>query len=608
MKESVRKVILTAVAGITIIWGISNPVIGFSDDFNQKLEDYNTSISIGDKQAAGESAMKVAQHLIENKEYKPALNYLEKARLLFLESKDLHFHRLACREKGILFVKQNQFESAIESFTEAISSSKSIQDNNAIASDIFELALVQKALGKNKTAYKNFLTANAYASKGTPLHLQKSIFLELIRTAQQIKKTKEALAHQSSLRKIEDQIFKLDKAEREKIIATIQDEKLKAEMEADLIVQQQNHELEIKGYEIDKLDKAIFEKDSTLNEKDLHLELAKKENLEHQMSLSLMSKEKELNGLKIKKLKDEQDAQRQLLYLIIVIAILISATAFVLFRSIRLHKEDKKQIKKKNKEIREQHGSIVESINYAQRIQEAMLPHSDNLKKHIPNHMIYFRPRDIVSGDFYWFYPLSRINKKGFLIAAIDCTGHGVPGALVSMIAANLLNRIVDKGTVEPGQILDQLHIEVGKALKQDKTENVDGMDMSLCHYLPETNELFFSGAKNGLVLISNGKSSYHKGESMPIGGNSKRLSANYTTTAFQLKQDDHIYLFSDGYQDQFGGEKDRKLSRKRLIELLVEIHQSTPLEQNKALDTTFNNWKGESKQIDDVLVLGFKV
>lgn len=294
--------------------------------------------------------------------------------------------------------------------------------------------------------------------------------------------------------------------------------------------------------------------------------------------------------------------------LIIIIAILISVAAILLFRSIRQHKEDKRIIKLKNSEIRDQHHSIVESINYAKRIQSAMLPQHNTLEKHIPNIMVYFKPRDIVSGDFYWFFPLERINMEGYLIAAIDCTGHGVPGALVSMIGSNLLNRIVEKGNTEPGAILDKLHTEVKKALKQDKSDNNDGMDMVLCKVIPATNTLEFSGAKNGLVHFKSNEHTYHKGNSMPIGGNSKRIQDNFTTSTITFNQGDSIYLFSDGYQDQFGGPKNRKFGRNKLIETLTSSLNLPPQEQHSLLENTFNNWRGEQKQIDDVLVIGLKM
>ena len=237
-----------------------------------------------------------------------------------------------------------------------------------------------------------------------------------------------------------------------------------------------------------------------------------------------------------------------------------------------------------------------------------MLPHLDTLESYIPNIMVYFKPRDIVSGDFYWFFPLEKINKEGYLIAAIDCTGHGVPGALVSMIGSNLLNRIVEKGTSNPGKILDKLHIEIGKALKQDKSDNNDGMDMMICRITPSTNTVEFSGAKNGLVHFNGNEHTFHKGNPMPIGGNSKRIQENFTTSSIIAKKGDSIYLFSDGFQDQFGGPKNRKFGRSNLIDTISSSITLTPQEQYTHLDSTFNNWKEDQKQIDDILVIGLKI
>lgn len=602
MKIIVGKSILAAMVILFLFAGGSQQMECKANEIEHFLTNYTNAIAKGDKKAAAYASTQVAEYLISENDYKPALNYLKQSKLLYLEINDTEKAILSCREMAFIYSILKDFETAISSFEEAYILSKKIANNDAMASNIFEIALLQNRLNKEKNAYKNLQKAIEYAEKGNNPTLQKQILIELISTAQTIRKTKEALEYQHQLRGIEDAIFEKVKNEQEKIIESIQDDKLKAEMKANLIQKSKEHELFLKEGLINELDQTISEKDSFLNQKEMHLQVAHQQNKEQQMHLDLLSKEKEIDALKLHEFEEKQKAFRSIIILISIIVALVSITAIVLYRSIVKQRASKKKIKLKNKEIRLQHQNIVHSINYAQRIQETILPRKSTLEKTVNNCMVFFKPRDIVSGDLYWFHPL----ENSFLIAAIDCTGHGVPGALVSMIAANSLNKIVSAGTTSPEKILDSLHIEIGKAFKQDSTENNDGMDICLCLYTPSTKQLLFAGAKNGLIHIQNDTYTYHKGDIMPIGGNSKRISANFKLNELQLNEGDKIYLFSDGFQDQFGGNDNRKFTRNKLAETLLDIRNTAPEEQKQTLEKTLNEWKGSQKQIDDILVLGF--
>ena len=602
MEIIVRKSILAAMVILFLFVGGRQQIECKANGIEHFLKNYTTAIAKGDKKAAAHASMQVAEHLISVKDYKPALNYLQQGKLLYLEINDPENAIISCREIAFVQTTLKEFEAAVSSFEEAYALSKKANSYASMASNIFEIALLQIRLDKEKNAYKNLQTALIYAEKSDNTQLQKQILLELIKTAQNTRKTKEAVDYQHQLREIEDALFEKVKNEQVKIIESIQDEKLKAEMKADLIQKSKEHELFLKEGQINDLDETISQKDSFLNQKDIHLQVAHQQNIEQQMSLDLLSKEKEIDALKLREFEEKQKAFRSIIILISIIVVLVSITAIVLYRSIIKQRASKKKIKIKNKEIREQHQNIVHSINYAQRIQEATLPRKSTLDKAVNNCMVFFKPRDIVSGDLYWFHQL----EDGFLIAAIDCTGHGVPGALVSMIAANSLNKIVNSGITSPEKILDSLHLEIGKAFKQDTTENNDGMDMCLCLYTPSTKHLLFSGAKNGLIHIQNNEYTYHKGDIMPIGGRSKRISPNFKLNELQLQDGDKIYLFSDGFQDQFGGADNRKFNRNKLAETLLAIHTTSPEEQKLTLTKTLNDWKGSQKQIDDVLVLGF--
>jgi len=281
--------------------------------------------------------------------------------------------------------------------------------------------------------------------------------------------------------------------------------------------------------------------------------------------------------------------------------------------------EEKEKVETINKEVISQKAiieaknqDITDSIKYAKNIQEAILPPLENLYKEFKDVFIFYQPKDIVSGDFYWFQ--KRNNKK--LIAAVDCTGHGVPGAFMSIVGNTLLNEIVnEKNIVQPAQILNELHKGIKEALKQNQNhhERQDGMDIALCSINEENNELEFAGANRPLWIFRNNHSSENifeplKADKYPIGGieiDNKRIYTNYKVP---VQKGDVIYMFSDGFADQFGGIKGKKFMVGNLQKKLMEIHHLQMNEQEKILKETFFNWKGGLEQVDDILVIAFRI
>ncbi|MGB0525573.1 MAG: SpoIIE family protein phosphatase [Flammeovirgaceae bacterium] len=261
-----------------------------------------------------------------------------------------------------------------------------------------------------------------------------------------------------------------------------------------------------------------------------------------------------------------------------------------------------------NKDIQKKNFQITSSINYAKRIQQAMLPSSQKLLQLFEDHFILFMPRDVVSGDFYW----ATQKNNQILIAAVDCTGHGVPGAFMSMIGDALLDQIVsDKGITQPDQVLDLLNKGVGKLLNQNVSANQDGMDMALCSIDTAKQELHFAGAKNDLVYLQNGELTFVKGSRLSIGGfKMKNRPEVYDLHTIAFDQPTTCYLFTDGYIDQMGGPEGRKFMIKRLKDLLLSIHHLPMAEQQQLLQTNIKQWmqEGGEKQIDDILVIGFKI
>lgn len=271
-------------------------------------------------------------------------------------------------------------------------------------------------------------------------------------------------------------------------------------------------------------------------------------------------------------------------------------------------------IKLKSEKIETQNLDIKASISYAARIQQVLLTHKNIFNKLIPKNFIFFKPRDIVSGDFYWAKEISK-NKVAYTVA--DCTGHGVPGAFMSILGITLLNEIVSRENIKntdefsAASILDELRRKVKEALNQEdiNSETQDGMDMSLCIVDLQKMELNFAGANNPIFLIRNNELKEFKADRMPIGI-SYGKKKDFTNHKIDLQKSDIIYSFSDGFVDQFGGENNQKYYKANFKKLLLSLQNKTLEEQKKAIEIEFNNWtkKGRYEQIDDILIIAVKI
>lgn len=277
-------------------------------------------------------------------------------------------------------------------------------------------------------------------------------------------------------------------------------------------------------------------------------------------------------------------------------------------QSTAIHKE-KERINQLKLEIEQKHTEIMDSVNYAQRIQEAILPDKKEIVWHLPDSFILFQPRNIVSGDFYWF---THKNGKS-IIAAVDCTGHGVPGAFMSMIGNTLLNQIVnEKGVTEPASILNLLNDEVNTSLKQTQqdSQSRDGMDVAICSFYQKTSNEFileYAGANRPLYLIQNNGLLETKANKFPIGGLSYEVEKVFTNHTFTLRKNDCVYIASDGYADQFNA-LGKKLMTKKFKEELLSIHTKSMEEQGAHLRNFIETWQEQTEQTDDILVIGIKI
>lgn len=359
-----------------------------------------------------------------------------------------------------------------------------------------------------------------------------------------------------------------------------------------------------KAYEYKQLESVL--KDSLLNE-EITLQTS-------EMDAKYQNEKKESQILLLNKENEKQTAvavserKRHQLILIFVTGffILLAVFTFYILRGYRQKQKANKDLEDKNSLIEQKNKDITDSINYAKKIQEAILPAKALKRKLFDDAFVLLIPRDIVSGDFYWF---TEKNGKR-LIAAADCTGHGVPGAFMSMIGNAFLNEIVnEKGITTPSEILNQLRDKVILSLKQEDNEghNTDGMDISLLCIDDKNNTVEFAGANNPFWYIHNGVLTEIKGDKQPIGTYYLELKS-FTNHKVQVQKGDALYILSDGYADQFGGEKGKKFRYKQLQEVLVSMVGISMLEQEKMLVDKLNKWKGNLEQVDDVLVIGIKI
>jgi len=311
----------------------------------------------------------------------------------------------------------------------------------------------------------------------------------------------------------------------------------------------------------------------------------------------------------------------------VIVVLCIIIIAFYFRRTYKLKKaktELEKIIELRTAELKHKEQEITDSIRYALRIQLSIIPTPERFKSLLPNSFVLYKPKDIVSGDFYW------VDKVGdeVLFSAVDCTGHGVPGAMMSVIGLKSLTQASqDKNMSNPADILQQLDISVNDTLRQSSDENSvkDGMDLALCALNFKTSTLQYAGVFNSLWIVRKNIASNYlvktdrelfygndlleiKADKSYIGNNTDGIADTFTNHTFNLQKGDCIYIFTDGYADQFGGSKGKKFKYKALKDLLIDIASLEPELQKQKLDSAFEQWKGNLEQVDDVLLIGVKI
>jgi serine phosphatase RsbU (regulator of sigma subunit) len=369
-----------------------------------------------------------------------------------------------------------------------------------------------------------------------------------------------------------------------------------------------NFQANVRYMEMNALNE-LFNKANAGNKDNMAAQLAelatKYETTKKEKEISILQKDKELNDVKIQAKDVEISAREKTITYFIFAIIAFGVLMIFVIRSNVLRKQANKELANQKNLVEEKNHEITDSINYAKRIQSSLLPPLEEIHAALPNSFVLFKPKDIVSGDFYWFHK----TNDSVLLAAADCTGHGVPGAFMSMLNSDKLNEAVSSST-DVSKILQLVNIGLKKALRQSEKEDStrDGMDIALVSFNKETTKLEYSGANRPIWIIRNGKKEIEetKATKIAIGGLTED-EQTFTKHAIDLQKGDTVYIFTDGFADQFSPD-DKKLMTKKFKETLYLIQDKNMEEQKAFLNTFIENWKGNMEQTDDILVIGVRV
>ena len=545
-------------------------------------QNYKAALQKKDNTSSMRFALQAGDFYLADKKYDKATIWYNNAIKSASAVKDNSGKCAAFEGIGNIYSNQNLFNKAIDAYEKSISFAREIQDKRCEANSLYNLAQAEESLNHYKRAIKPLEQALVLALELSDNILLINCYSALYNTNERLGNKDEAVKYKKLFEQLENS---------KEITTSLQQKIVKSQLENE-IVRKENYQVKSN----------LLEKEVLLKKTADSLQEVELLNHQRQLQIDLLQKSNELAQLKVKEREAEIENDKLWRNSLLVGLLLVITLATVLIIGFKSRLDAKKKIERQNQNIKS-------SITYAKRIQEAMLPNSETLSNIVPESFVLFKPRDTVSGDFYWFTEIQNENGKSDLaFAAVDCTGHGVPGAFMSMIGMNSLNGIVSRGILQPDQILSRLHEEIRSSLRQPETGNNDGMDITLCIYKQDNKKIEFAGAKNPMVYIRNNELHQIKGDIHPIGGSKSKPTIAYKKHEVCVEEPTMVYLFSDGYRDQFGGPDNAKFMSKKFNQLLLDIHQWPMNLQKDKLEKTIEAWKGKHPQTDDILVLGIRL
>lgn len=513
-------------------------------NYQKALECYLTTLSIkkelGDQKAMSSTLINIGAAYDYLKEYDKAFNYYRQALELKKEMNDRKGEATCLMNIGLVHQNTGKTDSAEYYYQQSLKLRREIQDKRGVASSLSTLGTMYLMNKQYALAERNLLEADTLSEALGTLDLSASIWGQLSDLYEATNRPADALNAFRNYTRLKDSV-------------NIEEANSNAE------------KLELK-YEFE-------------NEK-----------------IALQKEQEKRDALA------EESNKRQTLWIILISTVLLLVAGFsvFLFSRFRIIRRQKSIIEMQKQVVEEKSREVFDSIRYAKRIQYTLLAHDDFLKTHLRNYFAFYQPKDIVSGDFYW---ATEANGR-FYLAVCDSTGHGVPGAFMSLLNISFLNEaITEKHISEPDEILNYVREKLIAHISQDGAQ--DGMDGTLICFDKGSDEITYAAANIAPVLVSNGDIIDGETDKMPVGKGQK--TEPFRKFRYNIQKGDMLYLYTDGFADQFGGEKGKKFRHARLRELFGEIADKPAETQRTMLESTFNSWKGELEQIDDVCIVGVR-
>ncbi len=585
---------------IADIYDAYGSVYEIAGDYDVALDKHLKALNIHektqDKTGMANSYKYIGRIFGIQQKFTQALSYFNKSKEIDKETNNIYAYGQSINNAGICLLNLNKIDSAILCFNESIKAKTQTGNKKGLISTYSYLVDAYLKINDTRNAINTSLTLTKLAEE---LNNNLALAAAYEKTGEVYSAIKRPIIAKSNY----------VKALQNYTIA----QKKEGIMNSHLNLSKEYKKLSVLDSSLYHLNEYVVLKDSLFTEnntKSISEMEAKYQNQKKELEISMLQKNKQIADYEISKQKTFRN-------FLLVIAILVFVTVIVLFKAYSNKKIVNKQLTQKNVEIENQkeiieikQKGITDSINYALRIQEALLPSKEMKQTLFPESFVLLLPKDIVSGDFYWY---SEKNGKK-IITAVDCTGHGVPGAFMSMIGVTFLNEIVnERGITKPSEILGELRDRVKTSLKQKGLdgESRDGMDMSIVSFNKDFTEVEYAGANNPLWIFRREKNEikilefapdkrpigYFKGQGLP-----------FTNQTISLQKGDILYIFSDGYADQFGGPKGKKFKYKQIKEILAEINHLPMHAQEEHLLKRFIEWRGNLEQIDDVCIIGISV
>lgn len=565
---------------------------------NQKkaLQNYKEAIKLFDQyNQPGSSAYiwnKIADSYVNTGSYPEAIDANTKALDLFKKANDKTGIVNMNIDLGDIYFKQEKYENCLPNYKQALKMYEESKDARGQATTLNRIGIAYSEWGNYDEAYIFLKRALDVAKKNNLNSQANAIILNLEKVQKNMSNWQKSQTDYALQLEKEQQIKSKEQEVRiktkESEINMLADKNIKSIAE----IEQLGIEAQLKEFRIKTQQEEI-------KRKQMEAESQARAN-------EFLKKEKELADSELK-------TQRLIIWGGIGFSVLGLILTVLVFSAYRNKKKANHLLTQKNEiiykqknQIEQKNQLITDSIDYAKNIQEAILPPAALLAKHFPESFIFYKPKDIVSGDFYWMHEAE--DNSCVCIAAADCTGHGVPGAFMSLLGFIMLDDIAQRNSrVSPADLLKDVNTHLMSVLHQN-TENTTGkfgMDVALIRFDKQTNEITFAGAHNPLILVSNGVVSETKADRVSIGTSTECSFNNHTVP---VRKGDMLYVYTDGYQDQIGGEKRKKFLSFHLKELLQVIHHLPPHEQMEELNKKHLEWKGNNDQTDDILIIGLKV